>query len=257
MVVINRISFDDPPIKEVALGRTFLPREDFLIPYYGMFWAQLRDRFPKAEHAPPILEPADVLNESAFLPRVWFTAKDLATLVQLQQNRFHYNWRQTDEKRVYVRFPAIQSACIELWGTFDKFVLEVTGQALQPLNAELTYTNIIDVAGAVSASEIAEEVLLDSCWGSRPRFLSAPKAFAHNYTFALPDDRGTLQVGVVAVKRKDHKSEALKLELTVKGKCSNDDSFEEWSNAAHDFLVRAFKDLTKPSMHQRWKLQEE
>lgn len=33
------VSFDAPPIKEVVLGRTFLRRDDFLIPYYGAFQA--------------------------------------------------------------------------------------------------------------------------------------------------------------------------------------------------------------------------
>lgn len=250
------ISFDDPPIKEVALGRTFLPREDFLIPYYGAFWARLRERFPKTEHAAPIVDPSDPLTEGTFLPRVWLISADSTTLVQLQQSRYHLNWRQTEEKKDYVRFPAIQSECIDIWQKFEKFVLEVTGQPLQPLNAELTYTNFIEVDGAVSAFEVAEEALSDWCWESRKRFLTAPKAFNHNYTFGLPDGNSALNVAAVAAKRKGSSSEALKLELTVKGKCQNDDSFEEWSNGAHDFLVQAFKDLTKPSMHKKWKLQE-
>lgn len=258
MVVNSRISFDDPPIKEVALGRTFLPREDFLIPYYGAFWAQLRDRFPKAEHADPIVDPSsEIFNNGMFLPRVWLISEDSTRLVQLQQNRFHYNWRQTDEKKTYIRYPAIQRECLDIWQRFEKFVLETTGQPLQPLNAELTYTNFIEVAGVSSAFEIAEETLRDASWASQNRFLSAPKAFTHNYTFDLPDKNGTLQVTAVAAKRKDSKSEALKLELTVKGKCQNDKSFEDWSSEAHDFLVQAFKDLTKPSMHQQWKLREE
>lgn len=257
MVVSKRISFDDPPIKEVALGRTFLPRDDFLIPYYGAFWTQLRDRFPKAEHAPPIVDPSETFNDGMFLPRVWLISEDSSTLVQLQQNRYHYNWRQTEDKKTYVRFPVIQQECLEIWRKFENFVMEATGQALQPLSAELTYTNFIEVAGASNSFEIAEETLRDSGWASHDRFLSAPKAFAHNYTFSLPGDSGTLQVAAVAAKRKDGKSEALKLELTVKGKCSNDESFEDWSAGAHDFLVQAFKDLTKPSMHQQWKLREE
>lgn len=255
--MIRSVSFDDPPVKEVALGRTFLQREDFLIPYYGAFWAQLRDGFPKVEHASPIVEPSDNLTDGLFLPRVWLVSADSTNLVQLQQNRFHYNWRQTEEKKTYVRFPAIQKECIEVWERLEKFVLETTGQPLIPLNAELTYTNFIEVAGAKNAFEVAEQALWDSLWARHSRFLSAPKAFSHNYTFELPENRGTLQVSAVAAKRKDANSEALKLEFTVKGACPSDKSFEEWSTLAHDFLVEAFKDMTKPSMHKQWKLRED
>lgn len=251
----TRISFDDPPIHEVALGRTFLPREDFLIPYYGMFWDRLRERFPNTEHAAPIVEAAEILNEGLFLPRVWFTSADSTRLVQLQQNRLHYNWRRTDESQTYIRFPTIQAECIDVWEKFGQFVLEVTKQPVLPINAELTYTNLIDLDPSVSAHEIAVATLKDVCWTGGQRFLNAPKAFAHNYTFTLPGMDAALQVTAQAVKRKASNTEALKLELTVKGKCPNELPFKKWSDDAHSFLVQAFKDLTKTTMHEHWKLQ--
>lgn len=257
MIGNKRISFDDPPIKEVALGRTFLPREDFLIPYYGAFWAELREKFPKAEHAAPIMDNLDVLSEASFLPRVWLISDDSNTLVQLQQNRYHYNWRQTELSKSYPRFPAIQRGCLDIWSKFELFVLQMTGQPLQPLNAELTYTNFIEIPGSSSAFDIAEQTLRDSTWATQNRFLGSPKAFAHNYTFNLPNSKSTLHVAAVAARRKDGTSEVLKFELTVKGKCSSDESFESWSTEAHDFLVQAFKDLTKPAMHKHWRLREE
>ena len=48
----------------------------------------------------------------------------------------------------------------------------------------------------------------------------------------------------------------VKLELVIRGKVQDDISFQDWSTAAHDYLVAAFKDLTKPSAHALWKLQE-
>lgn len=255
----KRITFGEPPITEVALGRIFLPRPDFLLPYFGAFWARVQHQFPKVEHAEPILEPTDKLNESLFLPRVWFIAKDSSTLVQLQQNRFHYNWRQTPEKPDYIRFPAIQKKCLEVWDEFKNFVLEVTGRPLQPLNAELTYINVIEAPGATSAFEIARAALRDHGWSNESRFLGVPKAFAHNYSFELPNNRGTLKVGAAAARRKSSaktektEGEVLRLELSVRGPCSDDESFEKWSSDAHDFLVTAFKDLTTPAMHKVWK----
>lgn len=257
LVLANeRITFDEPPIREVALGRTFLSRPDFLIPYFGVFWARIRDRYPTAQHAQPIIDPSTV-DEAAFSPRILFVTSDSRSLVQLQQNRFHYNWRQTDVPVEYVRFPAIKNECASLWREFDAFVLEMTGRPLQPLKAELTYTNFVDATDGATSFNLAELALHDSCWSEHGRFLKAPKAFSHNYVFDLPDGKSSLQASVTAVHRKganNEKVEALKIELTVRGPCGSEDSFEEWSDGAHDFLVNAFKDLTTPEMHRRWKL---
>lgn len=255
MVVSSPISFDAPPIKEVALGRTFLPRSDFLLPYFGSFWALIRDEFPTTEHAAPIIDNPEGFSDAFLLPRVWFLSKDTATLVQLQQNRFHYNWRQTETKKTYVRFPAVQSKCLEVWEKFEKFVSDMTSEPVKPLSGELTYTNIIDVPGANNAFEVAEQALEMSFAGAKRPFLGAPKAFGYNYTYEL-DGIGTLLISAVAARQKGLSNEVVKLELTVKGTCSEDDKFDDWSTKAHDTIVRAFKDLTKPAMHTHWQLRE-
>lgn len=257
-VVAMAITFDDPPLNEVALGRTFLPRPDFLVPHFGAFWDQVRTQFPKVAHAAPIFG----INDSPFddggmvLPRVWLLSEDSTTLVQLQQNRFHFNWRQTNEKKTYIRFPAIQAECLRLWAKFEEFIRQTTGQSLQPMSAELTYINFIAVDDVKSAFEIAEKTLQDSVWSLHPRFLPAPTGFAHNYSFDVPNGIGVLQVSTATAQRRDG-GNVFKLELTVRGKHSDELSFEEWSTRAHDFLVAAFKDLTKPEMHSAWKLREE
>jgi uncharacterized protein (TIGR04255 family) len=251
----ERITFDDPPVKEVALGRIFLFRPDFLVPYFGAYWERIKARYPKTEIAESIFEPTDMA--ASFSPRVFFLTDDSRSLVQIQQNRFHYNWRQTDDPVEYVRFPAIQKECLAAWSEFEQFVREMTGRALQPLNAELTYTNVVEAKSGETAADLAEVALHDSVWSKHERFLTRPKAFSSTCAFALPDQKNALQVTVTAVHRVEsatEKIEALKIDLTVKGPCGSDDSFEEWSNSAHEFLVSAFKDLTTPEMHRRWKL---
>lgn len=255
MVVSTSISFDDPPIKEVALGRTFLPRPDFLLPYFGSFWAQIRDEFPTTEHAAPIIDTPEGFTDAFLLPRVWFISSDAATLVQLQQNRVHYNWRQTDAKKTYVRFPAVQSKWLDIWGKFEKFVAEMTKEPVKPVAGELTYTNIIDAPGATSAFEIAEQSLVIPLSEARRQSLGAPKSFNCAYSYELAGI-GTLVISTAAAKQKSTNNEVLKLELTVKGNCSEEDRFDLWSEKAHDTIVRAFKDLTRPAMHAQWKLRE-
>lgn len=249
------ITFDEPPLNEVALGRVFLPRPDFLVPYFGAFWELVKGEFPKVGHAPPIFEqsaesPLEVLDLP--LPRVWLMSDDLTRLIQLQQNRFHYNWRRATEDIRYPRFPAVQSDCIRLWERFEQFVSELTGQPLQLKYSELTYVNLIDMEPSESPFAAAERVLLDSAWTDTSRFLPRPSGFSHSYSFDVPDGLGALNVSTVSVSKRDG-GKALKLELTVRSGQQESMSFEEWSSKAHDFLVAAFKDLTAPRMHEVWK----
>lgn len=252
------LTFDDPPVYEVALGRTFLQRSDFLIPFFGLFWERVRKQFPNAEHAPPILVPnAPPPSEIGWLPRVWFVASDSATLIQLQQDRFHFNWRRANANDPYVRFPVIQKQCIELWNKLNEFVVEMTGQTLQPLDAELTYVNHIKLSEACDSFKIAALTLRDATWATEKRFLEPPKQYLYTYTFdPLPDGIGVLRVQAGAARSKDGE-DLLKLHLTVTGKCPEGTSFEEWSTGARDFLVHAFKDLTTDTMHRHWRLREE
>lgn len=259
LLATSKITFDEPPVQEVALGRTFLQRPDFLVPYFGLFWERVREQFPTAEHAAPIVNPNIPPSELSMLPRVWLVAADSTTLLQLQQDRFHFNWRRTDNSDgPYVRFPVIQRQCIQLWNKFNEFVVEMTDQPLQPLDAELTYVNHIALPDVTDAFEIAARTLRDATWAGADRFLARPKGYLHQYTFdALPDGIGVLKVQAGSARRRDDGSDLLKLQLTVSGKCSDGASFEQWSTGARDFLVRAFKDLTTEAMHSHWRLRKE
>ena len=105
------ITFDDPPINEVALGRIFLPRPDFLLPYYGEFWSLVRNQFPEVSHAPPIIAAEQQQQQEAsaddayIFPRVWLLSEDSTRVVQIQRDRFYFNWRQGPERTEYIRFP--------------------------------------------------------------------------------------------------------------------------------------------------------
>jgi len=256
-VTDRSINFDNPPIHEVALGQTFLHRPDFLIPYYGEFWSLIRDHFPLAEQAPPILEQVDGPTEMP-LPRVWFLSNDKTWLVQLQQDRFHLNWRRVGEGNdtgVYVRFPVIQERHLALWSELSRFVENKTGQPLQRVNSELTYTNLIVLPGVATAFEIAEATLANMPW-PRVSILPPPKGFSIIFGFDLHDGADLLQVTAVAVRRPDSDTEFVRLDLTVKSKGASSLPFDAWSSNAHDALVRTFKELTNPSMHEIWQLKE-
>ncbi|PNG53158.1 MULTISPECIES: TIGR04255 family protein [unclassified Variovorax] len=249
------ITFGKPPINEVVLGRNFLHRPDFLAPYHGIFWAKIRDRFPKVEHVQPIYAPHEMLqlNPLSMLPRVWYVSQDEALLVQLQQNRFYYNWRSRPGGGEYPRFPQLLKDSQEIWAVLDDVVGELTGIKLQTIGGEITYVNYIDgEPGSVAA--IAQNSLRDFFWNEGDRFLPPPAGFNRSLTFPLPDGSSTLEVVLQPAKNMATKQEAIKLELAVRGPIIEGETYDRWIVKAHDFLVAGFKDLTSSNMHSLWEL---
>ncbi|MGF6700075.1 uncharacterized protein (TIGR04255 family) [Paraburkholderia sp. MM5496-R1] len=226
----------------------------------GPFWDKIRKDFPKVAHAVPIYGANEVLVpdiSGLVLPRVWLMSEDTTHLIQLQQNRFHFNWRQdADNKATYIRFPAVRSECLRIWDLFEKFISQELGSPLQPTGAELTYINILEVGKSGDVFQYAQRALRDVAWDSQNRKLPVPTQGNVTYSFPVPNDVGELQVSTLTGRKLDG-TQVLKLELTVRGKHSEERSFGEWSQLAHDFLVEAFRDLTTPEMHNEWQLREE
>lgn len=249
------VSFDDPPVNEVALGRTFLPRADFLLPHFGGFWQKVFSKFPRAEHAPPIISQTnpDFSADPYFLPRVWLVSSDGTMLLQVQRDRFHFNWRQTDMATDYVRFPTIHAQFMSAWTEFERYVAEVTGVPLQTTTGELSYVNFIALDGVETPIEILDRALVDLQGAPSPRFLPRPTAFNLAYSYQMPGFSEVLKVSAVPAKRTSDGRPGVRLELTVSGPCTSDVSFDDWSKRSHDFLVNGFKDITKPEMHELWK----
>lgn len=254
------ITFDAAPLTEVSLGRTFILRPDFLVPHFGDFWSGLRSEFPRVEHAPPIVttgDGADPIDSGPFwLPRVWMISADSTRLIQLQQNRFHYNWRQTAEASEYVRFGAIKAAALRVWEQLDDYVKRELQQPLVPLSNELTYTNLIDGEDGESAFDLARRTLRDVYWDDTVRSLSPPRQISSSASFPLPQAYGEMTV-VVASGRRPNGRMVVKLDLTIRGTGAAATDFSDWSQVAHDFLIASFKDLTTPALHSTWRLRED
>lgn len=242
------ITFDKPPLVEVALGRVFLQRQDLLVPHFGSFWEQVRGAFPKVAHAAPIAQATDavvVADEGYWLPRIWLSTLDDVFLIQLQQDRFHVNWRKTSANPEYVRFPAVLEKHHELWAKFDAFVTQVTGAPLQPVMNEMVYTNHIGEEGA-DLFGLSQGALRDCVWSGGTRFLPQPKAIAHSYSFDIPNGIGELTAAITSGKRTADGAAVLKVDMQVRGRVSDEanQDFDTWAVAARNFLVASFKDMT-------------
>lgn len=253
------VSFKKPPLHEVAVGVTFLPRPDLLIPHIGRFWAEIEQSYPVCQHAGPIVDGPDV---GAFvdlpLPRVWFLSKDGGSLVQLQQDRLIFNWRATSESAKYIRFPAILAEFQRVRDLFFDYVERLTGQPLVSVGFNLTYVNVIKQDDGWTNFENVEKVFPDLGWRSTERFLPHPVEVSWKSKFELPDGLGFLTADIQPVRLVKNAEMAAKLEITaVSGSLGGRDlAFGRWIEVAHEWVVHAFRDLTGGEMHSKFWLEE-
>ena len=248
------ISFKKPPLSEVALGYTFLPRPDLLIPHLGLFWGDVRDAYPGCQHATPIIDnPEFELVSDLPLPRVWLTSGDNARLIQLQQDRLLFNWRDSGDGTPYIRFPSIRQEFERVDALFKAHVHKLTSVALHPTSYTLTYVNLIRSGEGWSSMGDLGEIFPDLTWRSESRFLPRPTEMAWKSTFPLPDGFGSLTAHIQPGKLVRTEAPILKLELNASsgslgGKVLD---MREWVTLAHDWITQAFKDLTSTHIQEK------
>ncbi|QGR87744.1 TIGR04255 family protein [Burkholderia multivorans] len=252
------ISFSAPPINEVVIGKVFEPQPRFLVPYYGRFWDLIQNDFPACEHAQPLVdagsEPLFDQKTGALLPRVWFVSADKTRLLQVQNDRFHCNWRQTDGTQAYARFATIYDQYRKYADLFQTFLLSQLNAELVPRRCEVSYVNIFrkgkewedwgDLNGLFKDIRLPAKVEGGDIGG----------AFLH-LNYKMPNEGGTLAVSIGSAKLLSGE-DAIRMELAASSpKPKPDAGWEhDWFQLAHKAIIQSFCDLTTDSMQKTvWK----
>lgn len=240
--------YKNPPVGEVACGIRFEPLRDFKAPHAGLFWEKIRGRFPTCEHAPPIGIKLESFDPASLpLPRIWFISEQGNNLIQLQNDRFHFNWRRRSDEEQYPRYEFVIQAFKEHFTIFKTFLHETGLGPLNPLDCELLYNNYIPKEKAWESVTDIGKILPDLSWRiTSDRFLPDPHQIVWQVGCTLPQDRGSLNISLQQGSRKADKVPIFILGLVAQG--LGDDKSEsaiwDWFDLAHDSIVRGFADLT-------------
>ena len=153
-----RPKFSNPPLIERAISVAFEPLPAFSIGDYGLFWADILDQFPISEAMDPVavefeqfegFKPPQVgfqIVSAAMLPRAAFRNTATGELVQIQNNRFGYNWIKTTDDHQY---PHSEATLARFFALLERFVSYSERRGLGPLNVvqcELTNVNVVPIA---------------------------------------------------------------------------------------------------------------
>jgi uncharacterized protein (TIGR04255 family) len=260
-------SYQNPPVIEVVCGIRFERIEQFKAPHVGLFWQEVRNDYPICQHAPPLgfpPEPSTSDIDLGFpfpLPRVWFVNEQKSGLIQIQQDRFLFNWRKMHEKESYRRYKNVIDAFKVNFEVFGKFLEKEGLGPPKPIECELTYINhILKGEGWESIPEI-REVIPDLNWRSaNKRFLPEPRHLGWRVSFALPEDKGLLHVKLDHGLRKIDNRPVFILDLTARGLGADKslDTVWNWFELAHEWIVWGFTDLTSPETQKAiWQREED
>jgi uncharacterized protein (TIGR04255 family) len=263
--------YERPPVIEVIYGMQFLPIAEWRTPLVGALWQAIKEDYPKFKEMPllaPVFERFDQivpseqgvqgkieLLDSAPLPRMFFLDNDEHWVMQVQNDRFHHNWKRMKEGDQYPRYNSVSSRFFEAWERFSTFLDIEAIERPSFTQFELTYINHIPVQEGRSVLDEFETVFVDYLWDHRKRFLPDPELASWNSSFRLPDSQGRLHISVRPAQRRKDKTAVLLLELTARGIPLETESqdIKNWFALGREWIVRGFTDITQENVQkQRW-----
>ena len=253
--------FENLPINETVYGVVFSRLPDFKVPHLGLLWDQYRKEYPKCEEVPRLLDvPADKPGEPTYIfdqwniPRIWFIHSDDSRVIQVQNDRFFYNWRRREKN--YPNYDIVFPEFKIHFETFLSFVQDHHLGVVSPKSLELTYINQIPMGGAWKSLSEISNLFPDISWRRvEDRFLPNPQHLSANLGFLLPEGKGTLIASIQHGNRTPDGVQILILQLSAKGPPESNEpkEFLTWFDLAHAWIVRGFEDRTSTDVqHNIW-----
>jgi uncharacterized protein (TIGR04255 family) len=174
-------------------------------------------------------------------------------LLQIQNDRFFRNWRLQTGAEVYPRFATLYPLFSKDWDGFRAFL---RGEGIgEPRidQCELTYVNFInideiggDLAGVRGAFTVFQDKQSDG-------FLPRPQIMKWEASYPFPQGWGRLHVLANPSFRQRDLKLVVNFTLSARGKPTVASDVDSWFQLSHEWVVRAFDELTTTAMHRVWK----
>ncbi len=257
--------YDKPPVTEVVFGVQFKKLETLKTPHIGFLWERFgRKKYPECQEMPPLNHILETQERSAPqsptietftkppLPRIFFVNATKNHLIQVQQDRFHQNWRKLKSDDTYPRYASLYPKFTKSWGAFAGFIRELNLGDLELDQYELTYVNHIPRGEGWSNLSDIENVFPEFQCKTNGRFLPEPENVFWRKIYLLPNDKGRLYVSLRLAVSHELKERIMILDLTARGFYAEE--MDAWFEIAHEWIVRGFTDLTSGNIQKSlWK----
>ncbi len=260
-----RVKFDKPPVVEVACGVLFATSAPIKGTDVGLFWQTVRDEFPRAEEAPPL--PA-FIEANAFdtdgipeisvgplppLRRSWLVSGDGRHLIQVQEDRFLFNWKKATDDVGYTSYDVVIENFERYFGRFVAFLAERGLTIATYRQFELSYINFVGIKNGLSVTGPSKLLVDHRREDSRERFLPEPETINWSSAYTLPGTAGRLHVNAQTALYGREREPIVRLEVTARGITTDTTATgrRAWFDLAHEWITHGFADLTAPELHEK------
>ena len=259
----NFPNYERPPVVEVAMGVQFSELKAFCVPHVGLYWQTIREEFPIQEERAPLPRwteqqesKAELLDQPP-MARAWFKNELGERLIQVQRDKFLYNWVGHVGRHEYPRYPLVRESFLHHWQDFREFLAKNDLGRPDVDTCELTYVNHARRGDVWKNVADAGKLFTAFGWATRGSFLPTPDAARWFLRFSLPEGQGVLQVTVAPMTRQDdtEAETVLQMSLTARGRPAGevcDASVEKWFDMAREWIVRGFADLATEEADALW-----
>lgn len=259
-------SYKQPPVHEVAVGIGFKNLQCWNSVAPGEFRELLGQKYPKIEdHTPLPPLPATLGGSSEIhftdippVRRTWFLSQDERTLIQMQADRIHVNWRRVQEGDVYPRYGHVFNEFDFALKALERFAAD-RGNQIQVTAGEVTYVNNIVEGELWSNWNDLSGVFVD--WLPTPR--QAVGAVSLGSTISLIPSEGCglvspghhLTLDLKSAERVNDKAKVLVFQLVNRGPLDSPEfeTVKAWCGHASEDIVRTFTALTTTKAHEVWR----
>ncbi len=264
--------FDRPPVVEVAVSIQF-ETPVLGLPQIMRWWILVRDAFPGFEQVAPIPPAAESFDNPKVpqplvqfqllnappVPRIFLKKAADTELIQIQQDRFGYNWRKLKSEDDYPRYTTIRSSFLQQLDAFERFLANDHLEAMNPVLCEVTYVNHILGSGVWHGHSELHKIIPSV----KPRLSEGVLPMPEDMQFAaryIIDPAGGHPLGRLYVNVEPRFLTAdmtpiFLMRLTARGspQGSGHKGILKMIDLGHEWIVRAFTALTSPRMHKAWR----
>lgn len=264
--ILSLPHYDVPPVQETFLSVSFADLEKWNIPHFGLYWQGIRSEYSKFEVRPPLASQIETFGDAIESPvlefltqppiRCWFIHQKENRLLQVQNDRFIFNWRKTKPEDGYPRFDeALRGEFEAAWTHFKSFLEAESIPPPQVEQCEISYINHIPLEGGWRTYTSLVTAL--TAWPgamNKKDFLPNPEDVAFNTRYLLPGGQGRLHIQLQPAIRNIDGKKVVQLVLTARGRPSSSDTSEllRWFDMGREWIVRGFTEFTSEKMHETW-----
>jgi len=261
----KELDFARPPVNEVVLSVVFEPLDRFLAPHLGEIWQEFK-RFgfvyTKVQGAvPPAIEsfsdqisgPHVRINNVPNFDRILFIHESGDQILQVQRDRFTFNWRKIEDGQRYPGFSTIFAKFEEFYTRFREILKNQEIGEIIPLQYELSYINQLLRGNSWNTLDALGQVynmFVDS--QKSKSFWSGAESVFLRTSFPIVDLHGRLHLAISNRVKLLGKKQTLQTDFTVRGFPENTESeMIAWFKSARGEILEKFANMFTDDIQTR------